>query len=81
MNIEKDIFVCVQNILNEDSVLVRIINRGGVPYSIILERQTNGEFWERCSTPTISEGGSITEADMVRNYLNHVKFVKEMENN
>lgn len=64
-----DLFVGVQQILTSKSVVVRVINRAGVPYSIILEQQDNGKFVEMCSTETSEDYTGIKENEMVANYL------------
>lgn len=64
-----DLFVGVQRILTNKSVLVRVINRAGVPYSIILEEQKNGKFEEMCSTETSNDYAGIKESEMIINYL------------
>lgn len=64
-----DLFVGVQQILTNKSVLVRVINRAGVPYSIILEQQDNGKFVEMCSTETSNDYTGIKENEMVAYYL------------
>ena len=64
-----DLFVGVQQILTSKSVVVRVINRAGVPYSIILEQQDNGKFVEMCSTETSEDYTGIKENEMVSNYL------------
>ena len=64
-----DIFVGLQKIIDKDCALVRVVNQGGVPYSIILEQQPNGEFWEVCCTPTLGDNDSISESEMINKYL------------
>lgn len=64
-----DIFVGLQRIIDKDCALVRVLNQGGIPYSIILEQQPNGEFWEVCCTPTLGDNDSISESEMINNYL------------
>lgn len=62
----KDTFVGIKKIIDKNSVLVRILNPAGTPYSIILEEQ-NGRFVEMCSIDLID--GSLTEEEMLNNYL------------
>lgn len=64
-----DIFVGLQRIIDKDCALVRVLNQGGIPYSIILEQQPNGEFWEVSCTPTLGDNDSISESEMINNYL------------
>lgn len=64
----KDTFLSIEKILGNKSILVRVINGGGVPYSLIYEYR-NGGFYEIYNTPTNGDGGASTEAEMVAEYL------------
>ena len=68
-NQSQDIFVKVVRILDSRTVLVRVINSAGVPYSIILQEDMNGEFQETYNTPTNGDNGCATEEEMVKSYL------------
>ena len=67
-----DVFVGVKEILNMNSVLVRIINCVGVPYSVIMERGPDGRFIEMCNTPTNGDGGAMTEREMVTSCIERI---------
>lgn len=72
----KDLFIHVHRQLTNNSVLVRVINNAGTPFSAIWERQPDGKIWEIKSIDLIN--GTFTEEEMIKDYMSYVAY--EIEN-